>query len=122
MQGRWSQFRTISPKIKDEIFAASLCAFLAVPVFGIGLWFQPGWANGWGRLSQSDVFSAGLTFLVCLSFVALCSAVSVQIGAAAQAAFKHEFSGLGVYVLLVSISIFGCCAAFEAIRTSLFAL
>jgi hypothetical protein len=47
-----------------------LCSLLAVPVgahLGFGLWFAPGWANGWPGLPQRVIWPAGLTVVGFLS-------------------------------------------------------
>lgn len=43
------------------VFSAS--ASVGVPYLAFGLWFAPGWANGWPLLSPYFVWSAGLGLL-----------------------------------------------------------
>jgi hypothetical protein len=75
------------------------CALLAVPVgvfFGFGLWFAPGWANGWPGLPQREVWPAGLATVAFVTVlcaavgpgIAVCSRLGGDRGQAARWPFR----------------------------------
>ena len=76
------------------IFLAAVAAVPMEAFLAFGLWFSPGWANGWG-IPQHDVWPAGLAvmaFVIGLTVVvALGALASLSLGMSQDVA-KRELS------------------------------
>jgi hypothetical protein len=96
---------------------------LVVGFQGIGLWFQPGWANGWPGLSKHDVWAAGMTVLVWLLAVCGGAAVFVLIGGILQAAMRRDYAGWTAFALLMVAWLLICTNAvicrFSGVRATI---
>jgi hypothetical protein len=82
---------------KTTALGILLAAIAAVPMevfLAFGLWFSPGWANGWG-IPKRDVWPAGLAVMAFVieltTVVALGALASLSLGMSEDAA-KRELS------------------------------
>jgi hypothetical protein len=117
----------MSCKAWGWIFLGACLACVGEIWFGFGLWFAPGWANGWpGGLSIHTVWSGGMAALLFLMLLTLAVGAGAVIGSLCTTSERVPRRGLLLYAAWLAagaaLALMLSCWAFKAIYASTLAM
>lgn len=95
---RPERFRSLSWRNAKRLALTAGLLFAAECYLLFPLFFQPSWAKGWPGISQSQVFSAVMTFLVDVGMLTLSFGASSLVGFSLERRLAWPYLGWSIVV------------------------
>jgi hypothetical protein len=116
-------YRRFSEDSADAVVRASGRAILLVAFFGLVLWFQPGWADGWPGASKHVVWAGGMAGIAFVMFVLFGTSAFTVPCLYLQRAAERDYLGWRAFGAMTAVwSLLGlalACIAFLALRSEI---